>query len=270
MSMLTNYRYDYEVSTINFLPFVNSSPSDYSTLYTALKHASQIVLNECMKTCIITFDQPLYIKARDIVEAQIFDEIHMVVRFGGFHLLGSYMFCIGQIMAESGIKEIFCIIYAKGSVEKVISGHSYGLWLLMVRAHIILQLALSQLLFAEIKKDNVELQELLENDETMTYIMNMEEIQCNLASQKLNKIFDNKLDEIERRGKTCKLWVKYFKMLKDFRAAERMGNWEIHLNSIDPMILFFHAAGHFNYAKSARLYLQNMTELKETMDPVEY
>lgn len=36
------------------------------------------------------------------------------------------------------------------------------------------------------------------------------------------------------------------------------------------MIPFFHAAGCFNYAKSTRLYLQDMRQLKETMDPTEY
>lgn len=49
-----------------------------------------------------------------------------------------------------------------------------------------------------------------------------------------------------------------------------MGDWESHLNCIEIMIPFFHSAGHFNYAKSARLYLQDMKNLEETMDPIEY
>lgn len=49
-----------------------------------------------------------------------------------------------------------------------------------------------------------------------------------------------------------------------------MGDWESHLNCIELMIPFFHAAGHLNYAKSTRLYLQDMKSLKETMDPVEF
>lgn len=49
-----------------------------------------------------------------------------------------------------------------------------------------------------------------------------------------------------------------------------MGDWELQLKCIELMILFFHAAGHFNYAKSVRLYVQDMRELEEIMDPVEY
>lgn len=49
-----------------------------------------------------------------------------------------------------------------------------------------------------------------------------------------------------------------------------MGDWESQLKCIELMIPFFHAAGHFNYAKSARLNVQDMHGLKEKMDPDEY
>lgn len=42
-----------------------------------------------------------------------------------------------------------------------------------------------------------------------------------------------------------------------------MGDWESHLDCIELIIPFFHAAGHFNYAKSARLYLQDMRKLEK-------
>lgn len=100
MSMITNCRENYKISVVNFLPFINVSPSDYSTLYTALKCAADIVAKEGMKTCFITFDQPLYIKARDIVAAILFDQVYVVARLGGFHLLMSYLECIGHIMQE--------------------------------------------------------------------------------------------------------------------------------------------------------------------------
>lgn len=270
MNMITNSQDNYKVSKINFLPFINGSPSDYSTLYTALLRTSEIALQEGMKTCIITFDQPLYIKARDIVEATIFDEVLMVVRLGGFHLLMSYMGAIGQIMAGSGIKDIFSIIYAEGSVDKILSGHSYAR---AVRAHIILQQALSLLIFDELKKDNLEFRECIKNANNFRIIFNFEEIQSSEEFEKLNKIFEHKLEEIETRGKTCKLWVLYFRMvslLKSFIASERMGSWNAQLKCIELMIPFFHAAGHFNYAKSARLYVQDMNDLKEKMDPFEY
>lgn len=57
---------------------------------------------------------------------------------------------------------------------------------------------------------------------------------------------------------------------KEFIRAERMGDWQAHLNCIKEMLPFFHASGHLPYAKSAHLYLQDMLKLKEVMEPSVY
>jgi len=73
----------------------------------------------------VTFDRPLYIKAQNIVE-QSKPEPQIVVRLGGFHLLMSFIGTIGYIMAGSGLKEQWNIIYAANSIEKMITGHAYS------------------------------------------------------------------------------------------------------------------------------------------------
>ncbi|GFS56394.1 uncharacterized protein TNCV_4388641 [Trichonephila clavipes] len=52
----------------------------------------------------------------------------------------------------------------------------------------------------------------------------------------------------------------------DFIRTERLGLFKEHLNAVQRMLLYFHASGHFLYAKSAHLYLQDMMELENTMD----
>lgn len=59
-------------------------------------------------------------------------------------------------------------------------------------------------------------------------------------------------------------------ILKDFIAADRMGDWNLHLYSIELMIPLFHASGHFPYAKASQIYLQDMKELQYKMDPTEF
>ena len=44
----------------------------------------------------------------------------------------------------------------------------------------------------------------------------------------------------------------------------------MHLSCVREMIPHFHAAGHLNYAKSARLYLQQMESLNKTIPEEEY
>ena len=58
---------EYSVSSTKILPFINRNPSDPSTIFTALTFAAE----ECKKLnqplCSVTFDQPLFAKAAQIV-----------------------------------------------------------------------------------------------------------------------------------------------------------------------------------------------------------
>lgn len=57
---------------------------------------------------------------------------------------------------------------------------------------------------------------------------------------------------------------------KEFIRAERMGDWQAHLNCVKEMLPYFYASGHLPYAKSAHLYLQDMLQLEEVIDPSVY
>ena len=79
--------------------------------------------------------------------------------------------------------------------------------------------------------------------------------------------------ELDNRGKTCKLWITYFRMvslLKDFIAVERMGDWDLHLRTVELMIPFFHAARHFPYAKCSEIYLQKIHTLQEALSEKDF
>ena len=133
----------YDVSEITTLPFINMDPSDCSTLYTALGYARAQCDKAAQKTCFVTFDQPLYIKATEIVRSSP-ELACVVVRLGGFHLLMSLMGAIGYIMSGSGLQELWESVYAKNSVVQMISGHAYNRAL---RAHFLTLQALASILF---------------------------------------------------------------------------------------------------------------------------
>lgn len=85
--------------------------------------------------------------------------------------------------------------------------------------------------------------------------------------------FVKQLQTLKDKGSTSKLWIEYFIMItliKNFIAAERSGDWDLHLKSVERMIPYFHATGHFLYAKCAHMYLQDMRTLKESMDELEF
>ena len=63
---------------------------------------------------------------------------------------------------------------------------------------------------------------------------------------------------------TAKLWIQYIhyiNIVKQFIRAERTGNWQNHSMAVRQMLNLFSVTAHFQYAKSARLYLQLMDEL---------
>lgn len=262
---------EFNRSKIVFLPFILAPPTDYDTIMTALLEASQKSRAHSQKTCFVTFDQPLYMKARDIVQSCPHPELsNVVVRLGGFHLLMSYMGSIGAIMAGSGLKELLCTIYAENSVDKILNGHAYSR---AVRAHMLINLALAHLIFTdEVQLTEAEQGEMdrILNDSDRSSILLIKDTDI---FQIVIAKFKTTLNNMEANGPTSKLWVQYFRMtvlMKQFIEAERMGDWELHLTTIGKMLAFFHSAGHFFYAKSARLYLQDMEGLEERMDPKEY
>lgn len=84
MAELTKYMC-YQQSQIICLPFVNASPSDYSTIYSVLKYSARNANKLGLQYCFVTFDQPLYLKAVDIVASRSDEDLsNVVVRLGDF------------------------------------------------------------------------------------------------------------------------------------------------------------------------------------------
>ena len=55
------------MSKIHILPFINQDPSQTDTIYSALCFAQMLSEKYGLGLCPVTFDQPLYIKAAEIV-----------------------------------------------------------------------------------------------------------------------------------------------------------------------------------------------------------
>ena len=71
-------------STIQILPFVNQDPSKPDTIYSALSFAQNLAEKYELGVCPVTFDQPLYIKAVEIVLSSAPELKNIVVRLEVF------------------------------------------------------------------------------------------------------------------------------------------------------------------------------------------
>src|ERR1043165_5576081 len=57
------------------------------------------------------------------------------------------------------------------------------------------------------------------------------------------------------------LFMDFVNIIRLFIRAERSGLWELHLNATQLMLPFLAAAGHNNYTKCCRLYLEDAHNL---------
>ena len=244
----------------------------------------------------MTFDQPLWIKAVEIVQAQ---KLPIVLMLGGFHTMMSFAGSIGSLMTNSGLSTALETCNGPVSVKHMLSGKAIAMFL---RANFLTESALVAMLmstimeapiprshqFAEVSSGSTSWQQtLLEcnpnlrkltTEETnnlfllITAVENDYEtgIEMIVNSEELNllKFFINILkSDLIGRSRTAKLWLQYLsyvQVLKDFIRAERTGNWKLHLKSVHAMLNLFAATGHVHYAKCARLYYQQMMELNTT------
>lgn len=76
--------------------------------------------------------------------------------------------CIGEIRDGYDFRFVLSLIFAEGSVDELLNGHSYAR---AVRALISLKQALSLLFFDELKDDSVELKKLILSEDNLTYDM---------------------------------------------------------------------------------------------------
>ena len=78
----------HDINRIDVLPFINLDPTRPDTIYSALSYVQTLCEKQQLGIAHVTFDQPLFLKASEIVHSS-FDLDRIVIRLGGFHLIMS-------------------------------------------------------------------------------------------------------------------------------------------------------------------------------------
>ena len=273
-------------STISLLPIIDLNPIDMTCIYSTLKFVQSQAKELNKVTPVITFDQPLYIKAMEIVKAK---NMNMVVMLGGFHLLMSFLGRIGEVMKGSGLEDALEELYGKSTVPHLVSGKSVSRTL---RGHFLVESALvCQLLVSLISMENdleeddmenetcnnttsgttvVKIDDMLIEIENMTDAIKEDKVVKMHEDSSLLKLrisleeYKKLLGDSSRTAKLSLQYLYYIDIVRLFIRAERVGDWDLYLISVKKMINMFPATGHINYAKCARLHLHDMLDLKNT------
>ena len=167
-------------------------------------------------------------------------KLPVIVRLGGFHLLKSYLGCIGYIMKDSGFEDILQLIYP-GNVDCIADGGSFYKSL---RALFLIDAAFcSHLLkddFDEIDDGAIRLfLKKLSDQEAGAQVTSDK-------TKKITKILASKIKQFSENDRTGKLWCCFHDMVcivKQFITAERLHDWDSHLAAVVNMLWGFAAAG---------------------------
>ena len=186
-------------------------------------------------------------------------KLPVMVRLGGFHLLKSYLGSIGYIMEGSGIEEMIKLIYP-GCGDKFI-GHilSGGAYYKALRCHFLID----AVIVCFIMKDIVSKDELSQAEEFLgTKAPGRQEEYDQYVFPVFQETLEKTVNKLLHSGRTPKLWMQYHghvTVIKTYVRAERLNNFNLHLSCVAKMLPTYSAAGHINYGKGARLYLELIT-----------
>ena len=117
-----------EVTSVGYCPMIPASPTEYSTVYTVMKTVQNMMKTLEQQHSVITFDEAIYCKAKEI-QWRCPDQFKdTVLRLGGFHTALAFISVIGKRYEESGLEDLLIEsgVYELNSVVRIMNGKTYN------------------------------------------------------------------------------------------------------------------------------------------------
>lgn len=216
---------------IIYRPLINKTPSDPSTILTAMCDVEKICEQSGLKETVFTCDQQLYRVTVDIIWNDPKRWSNFYPRIGGMHWLMSFVGFVGKLMKNSGVDRLLKAAFA--GVEKMLICKKFPMNVEALRIVVI------ELLRGIITEETT-------HEEMVSTLQSLSEKSL-LAKQWI----DNLIDPV-------------FLMLMYIRA-EREGAFLLHLYCCWKMIPYLFAAGHWNYARDGIVYLYSMEKMPHNL-----
>ncbi len=268
------------ITTVGFMPIINAPAHEPSTMWTVLLRCLKVSekINPGCST-VLTVDQQLYCKAKELQWANQEFLAPVVIKLGSFHIAHNFMRVIGQHMTDSGITDVWrdSSVFGEATADNIIAAKSYNR---SIRAHKLTYDALFRILWPLIlqwanENDVVIADEIHAAVQTMARQFqqaNQESDTSESFTQLVHAISQHHLQGILKEfdaqlPSTAKYWRQYMEMvtiLLQFIRAEREGNWNLHLSALADMLPWFSAYNHNNYTRWGTVYLADMQLLPQT------
>ena len=273
------------VTAVGYCPMIPKPPNNYSVVYSITKTVQKIISKTSQVNTVITFDEAIYCKAKEI-QWRFSDEFaDTVIRMGGFHIAMTFLAVIGKTYEESGLEDILIEsgVYGSNSVVRLLHGKAYNKG---VRAHKLLLEALERIQWRSfsswIENKNIsieneaEIEKMLKECNSLSSIGNGDELITSFDSLlKLIPPIVSILRKFKSFGKensdSFMFWEEYLTMvhiLLNYVRSERDGIWYLHLSLVAQMLPYFFAFDRINYSRWISVYLADMRLLPQTAPAV--
>ena len=260
---------------VGFLPFIPNPVTEYSTVYTSMLNFKKLTKQFNQDALPVFCDEGVFRILVDIY-LQRKDEFHMLIpMLGAFHTAKCVEHCIGKYIQGCGIEESLrqTKVLGVNVVDAVLNGINYTR---SFKGFLILSNAIEILKWeASLKVTDINqfdgFPEAIKNLQLAFSSKNVEESKiaydiCVRRCEIIKQEFEKFSQSCNQKSEMCKHWngmLKLISLLKDFVAADREGNWEAHLHTIQRLLPIFCMSGSINYLRYASWYLEKMQKLPE-------
>ncbi|CAB4001806.1 Hypothetical predicted protein, partial [Paramuricea clavata] len=233
------------ISRVGYLPVIDASPTEYSTINTILKRSTKIADQLQLQYATLVFDEAVYAKIQH-------------VRWKNDTYYDRFI----DVFIESGI-------VSEGSIKGVMSGKHYNRSLL---CHKTMYEALQRLRFEEFLDtlDDESQEDISSFVETMKKAFEEDQLREYINSEQMEQLcerYEAFIVESSARSLTFAYWSMYIQMtgiLLLFIRATREVDWNLHLSSFRSMIPWFFACDKVNYARYGSAYWLEMISLEKS------
>lgn len=267
-------------TSIGYLPLWDSSPTDYSTVYTVMSSLVSIMDHLGQKDTVITFDQAIYKVAKEIQWQRADEFDHTVIRMGGFHIILNFMGALGKMCDSAGLRELLVEsgLYSETTASNIMKGKQYNRG---IRAHKLILEALFQCLWSNVEDDEEiagALDEISGLADECSRSWDEDRVEFESCFKKLQECLhniDGRLGSIEaqlrEKSMLASFWLNYMDsvyLMLSFIRAERAMDWDLHLEAVEGMAPYFFCYDRQNYARWITVYMSDMKLLPSSSPDV--
>jgi len=261
------------------LPVLPHPVTKYETVLKSLQNFSNILYQLQQDNMAIFCDEGVYHIAREILLKRPDEFKGLTLCLGSFHLIKTYLACIGKYLPGSGCQSIWIEnkIFGPGVVESVLNGSDY---VRSMEGVLLIGEYISRFQWLEFLQNNfIQFGPVFERIDLLKKAHSKkdkeEAIKClkefKILSTKMLGEFNKFLALKSEESETFKYWnnvSKMIQLLRNLVRADREGNWELHLTTVKEIMPMFAIFDHTNYLRWCSLYLEDIQTLNETAPDV--